>query len=84
MSEYIFQQNGAPAHKAIRTQDWGKQHLKAFWTKGTWPANSSDLNPIENLRAIVQSGVDDMEEATDLKVLEKQLKFVWTQLTLDI
>ena len=75
MSEYIFQQNEAPAHKAIGTQNWGKQHLEGFWTKGTWPANSSDLNPIENFWAIVQSGVDDIEEATNLKVLEKQLKF---------
>ena len=84
MSEYIFQQDGAPAHDATRTQDWCKQHLKAFWAKGTWPGNSPDLNPIENLWAIVQSRVDGMEDATNLKVLEKQLKLAWSQISPDV
>ena len=82
MSEYIFQQNGAPTHNATRTQDWCRQHLNAFWAKGTWPGNSPDLNPIENLWAIVQSTVDCMEEATNLNMLEKQLKLAWSQIPL--
>ena len=84
MSEYIFQQDGAPAHNATRTQDWCRQHLNAFWAKGTWSGNSPDLNPIENLWAIVQSTVDGMEEATNLIVLEKQLKLAWSQITPNI
>ena len=84
MSGYIFQQDGAPAHHATRTQDWCKEHLKAFWEKGIWPGNSPDLNPIDNLWAIVQSSVDGMEEATNQKVLEKQLKLAWSQITPDI
>ena len=84
MSGYIFQQDGAPAHHSTRTQDWCKEHLKAFWEKGIWPGNSPDLNLIENLWAIVHSSVDGMEEATNLKVLEKQLKSEWSQITPDI
>ena len=34
--------------------------------------------------AIVQSSVDGIEEATNLKVLERQLKFAWSQITPDI
>ncbi|KAI6648344.1 hypothetical protein LOD99_12153 [Oopsacas minuta] len=49
MSKYIFQQDGAPAHSAKRTQDWCKENLKYFWGKGEWLANSPDLSPIENV-----------------------------------
>ena len=41
----IFQQDGAPAHKAKITQDWSGGRINKFWVKGTWPANSPDLSP---------------------------------------
>ena len=44
----IFQQDGA-AHTSKRTQDWLTGNVPYFWPKGTWPANSPDLSPIENL-----------------------------------
>ena len=34
MSNFIFQQDGAPAHSANKTQDWCKVNLKGFWEKG--------------------------------------------------
>ena len=46
MSGYIFQQDGAPAHHAIKTQEWCKNNLCSFWEKGIRPGNSPDLNPI--------------------------------------
>ncbi|KAI6658216.1 hypothetical protein LOD99_15485 [Oopsacas minuta] len=55
MSRCIFQQDGAPAHNAIKTQDWCKDNVDSFCEEGIWPGNSSDLNPIENLWAIIQS-----------------------------
>ncbi len=45
-ADFIFQQDLAPAHTAISTKSWLND-------KGVgvldWPANSPDLNPIENL-----------------------------------
>ena len=40
--------------------------------------------PNQNLWAIVQSRVDCMEEATNLKVLEKHLKLAWSQISPEV
>ncbi|KAI6658753.1 hypothetical protein LOD99_15076 [Oopsacas minuta] len=45
ISRYIFQQDEAPAHNAIKTQDWCRDNLNSFWEKSIWPGNSPDLNP---------------------------------------
>ncbi len=45
-ADFIFQQDLAPAHTAKGTQSWFNDHVV---TVLDWPANSPDLNPIENL-----------------------------------
>ncbi len=44
-AEFIFQQDLAPAHTAKSTKRWLNDH--GFGVLD-WPANSPDLNPIEN------------------------------------
>ena len=47
---FIFQQDLAPAHSAKSTKGWlENSQLQVL----DWPANSSDLNPIENLWAML-------------------------------
>ena len=44
--EFIFQEDNAPCHTAIITRNW---KIKSNINVLPWPAQSPDLNPIENL-----------------------------------
>ena len=45
--DFVFQQDGAPAHTARQTQDWLYENCPDFITKDQWPPNSPDLNPLD-------------------------------------
>ncbi len=65
-ADFIFQQDLAPAHTAKSTKSWFNDHGV---TVLDWPANSPDLNPIENLWGIVKRKMRDTRpnNADDLK-----------------
>jgi inhibitor of nuclear factor kappa-B kinase subunit alpha len=44
---YVFQQDGAPAHTSKRTQEWLAANTADFWDKSSWPPSSPDLNPLD-------------------------------------
>ncbi len=55
-NDFIFQQDLAPAYTAKGTKSWFNDHGV---TVLDWPANSPDLNPIENLWGIVKRKMRD-------------------------
>ncbi len=70
-ADFIFQQDLAPAHSAKGTKSWFNDHGV---TVLDWPANSPDLNPIENLSGIVKRKMRDTRpnNADDLKATVKE------------
>ncbi len=70
-ADLIFQQDLAPAHTAKGTKSWFNDHGV---TVLDWPANSPDLNPIENLWGIVKRKMRDTRpnNADELKATVKE------------
>ena len=78
LPEAIFQQDGAPAHRARKTQVWFRATFPDFWAKHEWPGNSSGLSPIENLWALVQQKLNPMIPATSEETLISKLRTAWS------
>ncbi len=76
-SDFIFQQDLAPAHTAKGTKSWFNDHGV---TVLDWPANSPNVNPIENLWGIVKRKMRDTRpnNADDLKAV---IKAIWASIT---
>ncbi len=75
-ADLIFQQDLAPAHTAKGTKSWFNDHGV---TVLDWPANSPDLNPVENLWGIVKRMRDTRpNNAEDLKAA---FKATWASIT---
>ena len=72
-------QDGAPAHTAKQTQDWCSENLPRYCAKADWSDNSLDLNPIENLWAIVGEKLSKLPEVCTLNALEDNLKKEWAR-----
>ncbi|KAL0190876.1 hypothetical protein M9458_013574 [Cirrhinus mrigala] len=75
--DFIFQHDLAPAHSAKTTGKWFTDH---GITVLNWPANSPDLNPIENLWDIVKRKLRDARPNT-LDELKAAIEASWASIT---
>ena len=71
---FTFQQDEAPSHTSIKTQDWCKRHFSRFWSKKMYPPASPDLNPMNCsmwsvLKAKVCSVANTIVDAMNTSVL---------------
>ena len=80
-----FMQDGATCHTSVETSRWLQTHQIPFWEKGVWLPNSPDLNPIENLWAIVEQEVKSLKDSPqNLEQLEKYLNKAWSSIKPEI
>ncbi len=70
-ADFIFQQDSAPVHTAKSTKSWLNDHGVGVLD---WPANSPDLNPIENQWGIVKRKMRNNrpKNADELKATVKE------------
>ncbi len=70
-ADFIFQQDLAPAYTAKSTKSWLNDHGVGVLD---WPANSPDLNPIENLWGIIKRKMINKrpKNADELKATVKE------------
>src|SRR5271166_1813765 len=45
--DYVFQQDGAPSHRARLTVEFLESNVPSFIEPALWPPNSPDLNPVD-------------------------------------
>jgi hypothetical protein len=77
---YIFQQDGAPAHRAGETQMLCRVLMSDFIAEEFWPPNSADLNPLDYR---VWEYVKEKVYATaprNMQDLEARIRTAWTEM----
>ncbi len=78
-ADFIFQQDSAPVHTAKGTKSWFNDHCV---TVLHWPANSPNLNSIENLCGIVKRKMRDTRP-NNAEELKAAIKETWASLHLN-
>ena len=79
-----FVQDGAPVHTSKVTQTWCHlKNLPNLIPKDEWPANSPDLNPVENSWTIIDEITYRDPAPKTLDKLKKRLRFAWKNVTQD-
>ena len=60
LTNWELQQDNDPSHKGAASivSQWSKQRMGTVRVLGSWPPNSPDLSPIENIWSIVQARVN--------------------------
>ncbi|GBO00053.1 hypothetical protein AVEN_14674-1 [Araneus ventricosus] len=75
---HIFQDDNSIVHRAGRTCDWFDEHTLLHLD---WPAESPDLNPVENLRDVLEQQVKRRNQHPRILVdLRDQILSEWLKL----
>ena len=82
---FLFQQDGAPAHTTQQTQNWLAVHSPDFIGKDEWPPNSPDLNPMDySIWGMMLSSYEQLApKPTSKAELRTALQAIWDSLPQD-
>lgn len=85
----IFMQDNAPVHTAYVVRDWlNEQEFEVM----VWPPHSPDLNPIENLWALLKAKINELRKDLNtlpdndetLEILVETAQQAWSEIDLSI
>ena len=78
-NNFIFQQDGAPAHTSRLAQEWLEQNTPDFIKKDEWPPNSPDLNPLDFhiWGAMLEKYRADIPKPSNKTELKIVLEVIW-------
>ena len=75
-SNGYYQHDNAPCHKAKVVSNWSHEHVLQ------WPSQSTDLNPIEHLRDVVELEIYSMNvQLTHLQKLRDAIMSTWNRIS---
>ena len=83
INHWTFQHDGASAHKDRLTNEWLANNVPEYISSGPtgeWPANSPDLNWMENIWSVIQDLIADPKPPRTVKALRRKLFKIWREL----
>lgn len=84
---WVFQQDGAPAHRANKVQQWLRENVPDFLNKDEWPPSSPDLNPLDYfVWGYMQSKLSDLKikKITKLDSFKKKIVKIWNDVPIEM
>ena len=76
----LFMEDGAPVHRSTLPKQWREAQKM---TKITWPTNSPDLNPIENLWMILKDRIQNDTRPNNKQELVESIEWAWEAITME-
>lgn len=78
---YVWTQDGAPAHTAKKTQNFCQSNFRSFWPSSLWPPSSPDLNPLDYSIWSVLEHATNRVSHPNVDSLKDAIREEWEKLT---